>query len=219
MLRNKTFCQSTYPTTVKPCSYIPLMTRNRYSEMTVLNWKGVIVRPSKASFFGHIPSGKLFQHCKATIYYSGLPYMAFVIFTLDILVPLQKYRENFQTLSSLAKNLNFTLSWSLHYFLLQWPSGEYTVDIADDEGILCFEAVLQFKPKLLFKIAKVKESFKKKSVPLFLLSYLKNLFQDCCKGNRKLIGLLAVLFRDLVFLSFARDLLYWETSNMVWKTW
>lgn len=84
VLRNKIFSQNTYPTTVKPCSYISLMTRNRCLEMTVPDWKGVTVLTQQSKFFCHVPSGKVFQHCKTTIYYSGLPYVAFVIFALDI---------------------------------------------------------------------------------------------------------------------------------------
>lgn len=43
MLRNKMLSQNTSPLTVKFCSYIPLMTRNRYPELTVPDWRGVTV--------------------------------------------------------------------------------------------------------------------------------------------------------------------------------
>lgn len=114
VLRNKIFCQNTYPTTVKPCSYIPLMARNRYPEMTVLDWKS---DPVKQVFFIIYQVAKYFSIVKqpfVTVGYSTWP-LSYLLWTF--LVPLQKYREKFQTVS-LAKSLNFALSWSLHDFLL-----------------------------------------------------------------------------------------------------
>lgn len=72
-------CQNNYSAAVKPCCYIPPEIPRDNAGL-----EGCCSQTQQGRFFGLIPSGKVLLHSKTTIYYSGLTYIDFVIFALDI---------------------------------------------------------------------------------------------------------------------------------------